>query len=100
ISATDESLTEWPVVFSNRDQGRQGYQQAVLEVGDRVWLGGAEHSLMSYDRDTFEMLSANITLPGGDFQAIASDGAAVYAGCHCFGTSYSGATKWPSIGSA
>jgi len=100
ISTTDESLVAWPVVFSNRSGGRTGYQQAVLEVGDRVWLGGSEHSLMSYDRDTLDMLSANITLPGGDFQAIASDGQAVYAGCHCFGMSYSGATAWPSIGTA
>ncbi|WP_441841333.1 fibrinogen-like YCDxxxxGGGW domain-containing protein [Microbacterium gubbeenense] len=100
ISTTDESLAAWPVVFSNRAGGRTGYQQAVLEVGDRVWLGGSEHSLMSYDRDTLDMLSANITLPGGDFQAIASDGQAVYAGCHCFGMSYSGATAWPSIGTA
>lgn len=98
VSATDESLTDWPVVYSNRDRGRQGYQQAVLEVGDRVWLGGSEHSLMSYDRDSLEMLSANITLPGGDFQVIASDGQTVYAGCHCFGASYAGATKWPSVG--
>lgn len=100
ISTSDESLLAWPVVFSNRSGGRTGYQQAVLEVGERVWLGGSEHSLMSYDRDTLEMLSANITLPGGDFQAIASDGQAVYAGCHCFGTSYSGATAWPSVGTA
>ncbi|MDI6944995.1 delta-60 repeat domain-containing protein [Microbacterium barkeri] len=100
LSTADESLTPWPVVFSNRTSGRQGYQQAVLEVGDRVWLGGSEHSLMSYRRDTMEMASSNITLAGGDFQAIASDGETVYAGCHCFGTNYEGATVWPGIGTA
>ena len=98
VSTSDESLTPWSVLFSNRSNNRQGYQQAVLEVGDRVWLGGSEHSLMSYDRDTMAVASSNITLAGGDFQAIASDGQAVYAGCHCFGSSYSGATAWPSVG--
>ncbi|WP_298040041.1 fibrinogen-like YCDxxxxGGGW domain-containing protein [uncultured Microbacterium sp.] len=98
MSTADTSLIAWPVVFSNRDGGRTGYQQAVLEVGDRVWLGGAEHSLMSYDRDGLAMLSSSIGETGGDFQAIASDGQAVYGGCHCFDTQYEGATRWPSIG--
>jgi hypothetical protein len=100
LSATDDTLYPWQVVFSNREGGRQGYQQAVLEVGDRVWLGGSEHSLMSYARDTLAMSSSNITVAGGDFQALATDGRAVYGGCHCFETDYEGATRWPSVGTA
>ncbi|WOF22634.1 fibrinogen-like YCDxxxxGGGW domain-containing protein [Microbacterium betulae] len=98
LSTSDETLVPWAVLFSNRSDNRQGYQQAVLEVGDRVWLGGSEHSLVSYRRDTMSVASSNITLAGGDFQAIASDGEAVYAGCHCFGSNYEGATAWPTVG--
>lgn len=98
VSTTDTSLTPWPVVFSSRAAGRTGYQQAVLEVDGRVWLGGSEHSLVSYDRATLQPLSSNITKAGGDFQALATDGNAVYGGCHCFETTYSGVTTWPDVG--
>ena len=61
------------------------WQNAVNEVGDRVWLGGSQHALFSYDRDTFELRSGNITLVGGDFQTVEhdSDSSLLVAGCHC-----------------
>ncbi|MGW8482199.1 fibrinogen-like YCDxxxxGGGW domain-containing protein [Microbacterium sp. NPDC055903] len=98
VSATGNELYDWQVHFSNRDGGRLGYQQAVLEVGDRVWLAGSEHSLVSYDRDDFAMLTSTIGLAGGDFQSLATDGENVYGGCHCFETQYEGATAWPTVG--
>lgn len=76
---------------------RSGYQLAVLEVGNRVWLGGAEHLLASYARDDMRLLTTVITLTGGDFQSLASDGKAVYGGCHCFGNRYEGGRTWPSL---
>src|SRR5690606_18134011 len=79
---------------------RTGYQQAVLEVGDRVWLGGSEHSLFSYSRDDFDLLSTTIGKAGGDFQAIATDGNAVYGGCHCFETQYEGTRTWSNVGTS
>ena len=91
-------LFPWQVHFSNRIGGRAGYQQAVLEVGDRIWLGGSEHSLVSYSRDDFEMLSSSIGQVGGDFQALATDGNVVYGGCHCFDSQYEGALFWPEVG--
>src|SRR5690625_2213030 len=91
-------LIPWEPWYSNRSGGRTGYQQAVKEVGDRVWLGGSEHSLFSYSRDDFSVLSTTIGNNGGDFQAIATDGNDVYGGCHCFETQYEGANKWPSVG--
>ena len=99
---TDSSaaIIPWYVDFSNLSNGRIGYQQAVKEVGSRVWLGGSEHMLFSYDRASMAELSTNITLPGGDFQAISADGDNVYAGCHCEQSVYEGARKWPSIGNA
>ena len=98
LSTSSTDLFPWDVLFSNRDAGRSGYQQAVLESGDRVWLGGSEHSLMSYDRGSLDVLSSSIGQRGGDFQALASDGKVVYGGCHCFDNQYEGATTWPSIG--
>lgn len=98
LSTSSVELYPWDVLFSNRDAGRTGYQQAVLESGDRVWLGGSEHSLMSYDRDALTVLSSSIGQKGGDFQALASDGNLVYGGCHCFDNQYEGATTWPSLG--
>lgn len=98
MSATSTDLYNWAVVFSNRLNGRSGYQQAVLEVGDRVWLGGSEHSLFSYSRNDLTLQSSSVGNAGGDFQAIATDGNAVYGGCHCFETQYQGATTWNPIG--
>ena len=99
-TAAGAAVTEWNVLFTNRDNGRTGYQQAVLEVGDRVWLGGSEHSVVSYSRGDLDMLSSSVGDTGGDFQALASDGNAVYAGCHCFWTQYEGSTTWPSVGTS
>lgn len=98
LATASEDLLPWQAVFSNRAGNRKGYQQAVKEVGDRVWLGGSEHSLFSYSRDDFSLMSSTIGNNGGDFQAIATDGNAVYGGCHCFETQYDGATTWPSVG--
>ena len=98
LSAQSNDLFAWNVLFSNRTGGRTGYQQAVREVGDRVWLGGSEHSLFSYSRDDFSVLSTTIGHNGGDFQAIADHNGVVYGGCHCFETQYEGETRWPEIG--
>ena len=94
------SIVPWTVDFSNLDNGRLGYQQAVKEVGNRVWLGGSEHMLFSYARDTMAELSTNITIQGGDFQAISTNNGYIYAGCHCSQNVYEGARDWPSVGNA
>jgi trimeric autotransporter adhesin len=86
-----------PPSFSNP---RARYQQAVREVGDRVWVGGAEHQLHSYRRSDFARLSTNITKTGGDFQTITDRDGIVYGGCHCGEWNYSGATTWPAIGTS
>ena len=63
------------------------YQQTGIEIGDRFWLGGAEHAFFMYDRASFRLLRGNITRSdagtGGDFQASAVDGNVVYGSCHC-----------------
>ncbi len=73
------------------------YQQAIHEVGNRVWVGGSEHSLFSYDTSTFARLSGNIAKPNGDTQAITSSDGILYAGCHCAGFEYENAYKWSAL---
>lgn len=91
------SVVPWTIAFSN---STANYQQAVKEVGNRVWIGGAQHMLFSYDRANMAQLSTNITKNGGDFQAITTDGTTVYGGCHCFHSVYEGAKTWPTLGTS
>ncbi len=74
------------------------WQLGVAEGGGKVWLGGSEHSLFSYDRATFARTSGNITKNGGDFQTVESAGDIVFAGCHCGDFTYSNAFKWDGVG--
>ncbi|AMB57552.1 fibrinogen-like YCDxxxxGGGW domain-containing protein [Microterricola viridarii] len=94
IRTADTGVVPWSVNFASTTN----YQQAVKEVGNKVWLGGSQHMLYSYDRASMTELSTNIGLAGGDFQAISTDGSVVYGGCHCFYTNYAGARTWPSVG--
>ncbi|HZK59620.1 MAG TPA: hypothetical protein VFC59_07135, partial [Cryobacterium sp.] len=96
IKTADTSVVPWTIDFSNPTN----YQQAVKEVGSKVWIGGSQHMLYSYDRAAMSELSTNIGKSGGDFQAISTDGSVVYGGCHCFYTIYAGARRWPTIGTS
>ncbi|MGM7667957.1 fibrinogen-like YCDxxxxGGGW domain-containing protein [Microbacterium sp. A93] len=76
------------------------WQLGVQEAGDKVWLGGSEHSLFAYSRDTFELLRGSITNDGGDFQTVETNGALVIAGCHCGNWVYQDAYTWRDPGTA
>ena len=59
---------------------------SVLEVGDKVYVGGAQHFLHQYERSDFTLDRSHIARsPGGDFQAIAYNPTdqKLYASCHC-----------------
>lgn len=76
------------------------YQQAVIQVGDRFWIGGSEHQNFSYDVDTYERLSGNITASqGGDFQSYATTGTEVFGSSHANQFNYSNSYTWPNVGS-
>ncbi|MCR4514085.1 fibrinogen-like YCDxxxxGGGW domain-containing protein [Aeromicrobium sp. 50.2.37] len=77
--------------------GTATYQQAVRQVGSRVWLGGSQHSMFAYDASTLALKVAHITRSGGDLQAIGDNGRVVYGGCHCGDWSYTGATSYDSL---
>jgi chitodextrinase len=72
-----------PSIGSNKT-----YQQAIVEVGDKVWIGGSEHDTQMYDRDTFTLRRAHITKAGGDTQALAELNGVLYMSCHCGGWVY------------
>lgn len=74
------------------------YQQAIKEVGSRIWLGGSQHSLFSFNPQTFERLSGNITKTGGDFQRIAQGDGVLYGACHCGNWNYSNAFTYSNVG--
>ncbi|MDO4244209.1 MAG: fibrinogen-like YCDxxxxGGGW domain-containing protein [Actinomyces sp.] len=87
----------WSFVGSSTE--RSNYQQAVADTGSLVFAGGSEHSLMGFNRDGFERVSGSVTKDvGGDFQAIATNGDVVYAGCHCGVATYQDAYSWPNLG--
>lgn len=74
------------------------WQLGVQEAGDKVWLGGSEHSLFAYDRDDFALLRGSITNAGGDFQTVDTNGALVIGGCHCGNWVYQDAYTWSDPG--
>lgn len=85
----------WAPVWSS---GNMDYQQGVMEVDDRVWIGGSEHNFFSYDTSTFQRLSGEITNnKGGDVQAVAALDGVVYQGNHASDMSYSNAFSWPTM---
>lgn len=74
------------------------WQLGVTEAGGKVWLGGSEHSLFAYDRNTFQRLSGSITKAGGDFQTVEHNNDLVIGGCHCGHWVYQNAYAWSDVG--
>jgi len=61
------------------------YQQTIATAGNRVYIGGSEHSLFGYDAGSNKRVSGSVTFSrGGDLQAstVSSKGI-IYASCHC-----------------
>lgn len=81
----------WTPTFSS--SGAR-YQQAIKESGDKIWVGGAQHSLFSWDTETFALEDTHITHAGGDLQAIDEGDGYVYAGCHCENATFDGISNW------
>ena len=75
---TGATVTGLPPYVANTTNGEE--VTSVLEVGDHVYLGGAQHFLHSYRKSDFTLERS----PGGDFHAIAynpTDGK-LYVSCH------------------
>ncbi|MFV0251924.1 MAG: fibrinogen-like YCDxxxxGGGW domain-containing protein, partial [Beutenbergiaceae bacterium] len=97
----------WSPTFSRPRNDANGiptgniWQLGVQEAGGQVWLGGSEHSLFSYDTDTFTWQDGSITKAGGDIQNVDLGGTSsypvIYAGCHCGDWVYQTADTWPTV---
>jgi hypothetical protein len=74
---------------------KQRFQQAVADLGDRLVVGGSQHSTQLWNRARTTMLDSSITKPGGDTQAIEIVGSKAYVGCHCGGWIYQGTNAYP-----
>lgn len=85
---------QWQPTFSTSGSAR--YQQAIGQVGSKVWLGGSQHSMFSYNTSTFALENKHITKAGGDVQAITAGNGLVFAGCHCENWNYSDTTAYDS----
>ncbi|MCU1454541.1 MAG: hypothetical protein JWN46_2687 [Acidimicrobiales bacterium] len=70
------------------------YQQAVVEVGGQLVIGGSEHDLQLYDHNRTTLLQSHIARQGGDFQAVAVLDGKIYASCHCFNWDYQHANSF------
>jgi hypothetical protein len=88
----------WQPTFSTSGSAR--YQQAIGQMGSKVWLGGSQHSMFSYNTSTFALENSHITKAGGDIQAITTGNGLVFAGCHCENWNYSGTTNYDSLSAA
>jgi len=84
----------WQPTFSTSGTAR--YQQAVKEVGNKVWLGGSQHSMFSYNKSSFALENTHITKSGGDIQAITAGNGLVFAGCHCLNWVYEDTADYDS----
>ncbi|MFT4109066.1 LamG-like jellyroll fold domain-containing protein, partial [Propionicimonas sp.] len=87
---------DWTPTWSSTND----YQRTIETKGNRVYVGGSEHSMFSYDINTFQRLSTHITNPKGDFQTLLAAGDFLYGGSHSNWFIYQDATNWPSVGSA
>lgn len=84
----------WQPTFSTTGSAR--YQQGIQQVGNKVWLGGSQHSMFAYDTTTFALVSKSITKAGGDLQAISAGNGMVFGGCHCENWNYFGTALYDS----
>jgi hypothetical protein len=96
-TASGAAQTPWTPTWSS---SRNNYQHAVDAVGDKVWVGGSEHSLFQYDASTLSRTTGDIMKSNGDLQHIADSNGVVYAGCHCGeDIDYANAFTWPTLNS-
>ena len=72
------------------------YQQTISSAGDRVYIGGSEHSLFGYDAASNQRLSGAMMFSnGGDLQAsTVSAKGVIYGSCHCSDATYQDMYTW------
>ena len=75
------------------------YLQAVLPLGDQVWMTGAQHMTQVYRQPDTAMLRSWVSMPWGDGQALAELNGIVYKGSHANSDTfeYADTTDYPDL---
>lgn len=94
-SLTNGAPVAGAAAWKPSDPTRAKYQQAVADLGDRLLVGGSEHSTQLWNKARTTLIDASITKPGGDTQVIEVVGSKAYVGCHCGGWIYQGTNVFP-----
>ncbi len=98
LSATSAlPTTAWVPEWTNT---RTNYQQAIATVGGKVFVGGSEHGLFSWDTTSWARTSGAVAKQGGDFQTMGVRGNLVFSSCHCNDFIYTDAYTWSNVGTS
>jgi hypothetical protein len=92
--APTSGVATWTPSVGTGSSPTQRYQLAVADLGERMVIGGSEHSTQLWNKARTTMLDAAITKPGGDTQVIEVVGSKTYVGCHCGGWMYQGTNNY------
>lgn len=95
-TSSSVAVDNWTPTWSSTND----YQRAIVRSGDRIYVGGSEHSTFAFDATTYQRLTTHITNPKGDTQVLLAAGGFLYSGSHSNNYIYDGATTWPNIGTA
>ncbi len=91
------STPAWAPTSATWSNTKNDYQRAVEAVGNKIYVGGSEHSLFQFDPSTFQRTAGDIMYDKGDLQTLTSFNGALYGGCHCNYFDYANAYNWPTL---
>jgi trimeric autotransporter adhesin len=98
LSATSAlPTTAWAPEWSST---KANYQQAIVKIGNKVFVGGSEHGLFSWDTNSWARTSGTVAKQGGDFQTMGVRGNLVFSSCHCNDFVYTDAYTWNNVGTS
>lgn len=79
---TGTSIPGMKQMLFTTETASRWYQQAVVDMGDIVWVGGSEHSTQAYTSSDLTRLRIFTSNPLGDIQALAAVNGYLYGGSH------------------
>jgi chitodextrinase len=66
----------------------------IIEDGDSVFQGGAQHFIHKYNRSDYSFVKSHLTKSGGDYQSGVVLNGILYASCHCNNHQYENTNTW------
>ncbi len=71
-----------PHVRTFTENTLNSYQQAILSLGDEIWMTGAQHLTQVYRKSDYGLLRGFVSDPWGDGQALVEMNGIIYQGSH------------------